>query len=125
MRHLIISYVGIDFMGPDAFPCPPNKVAGAPELVESLLSLGAFSNPLFGGSGTSEYKLDDTEISAFLGDIVRRFAPDGELPDVLSDVIRGLLWHASLAKLQAEERAQQIKLTLDTCSAGSLIIAYR
>ncbi|KZV65315.1 hypothetical protein PENSPDRAFT_614272 [Peniophora sp. CONT] len=98
MRHLIVSYVGINFMSPDAFPCPPHKVAGASELVESLLSLGAFSNPLFGGSGTSEYKLDDTEISTFLADIVRRFAPDGELPDVLSDVIRELLWHPSLAK---------------------------
>ncbi|KAI0036443.1 ubiquitin conjugation factor E4 [Vararia minispora EC-137] len=98
MRHLIVSYIGIYLMGPDAFPAPPGKEVGSPEFVESLLSLGAFSNPLFGGSSASEHTLDDGEIESFLNDFVRRFAPDDELPDVLSDVIRRLLFHPTLFK---------------------------
>jgi ubiquitin conjugation factor E4 B len=74
------------------------KEAGPPELVESLLSLGAFSSNLFGGSTGSEHTLDDGEIEQFIGDLVTRFAPDDELPDVFTEAVRCLMFHPTLSK---------------------------
>ncbi|KAI0322359.1 ubiquitin elongating factor core-domain-containing protein [Amylostereum chailletii] len=96
MRHLIISYVGIDLMSPDAFPHPQGYDIGAAEFVGMLLSFSSFSSPLFGGSLASENSLNDSDIQPFLQDIVHRFDPDGELEDVMGDIVRKLLFHPSL-----------------------------
>ncbi|KAA1469869.1 hypothetical protein DENSPDRAFT_835542 [Dentipellis sp. KUC8613] len=95
MRHLIISYVGIDLMSPEAFPYPEGKELGAQEFVAMLLSLSSFSAPLLSGP-TSPTSLTASEIEPFLQDILRRFEPDDELEGVLGPVVSSLLSHESL-----------------------------
>ncbi|TFY76233.1 hypothetical protein EWM64_g7779 [Hericium alpestre] len=97
MRHLIISYVGIDFMSPDAFPHPEGKALGAPEFVRMLLALSSFSAPLLGGSENVS-DLSASEIEPFLQDVVRRFEPDEELESVIGPVVTSLLFHECLRR---------------------------
>lgn len=116
MRHLIISYMGIDLQSPDAFPHPPGyakhlppnasyysththfrKVIGASELTAQLLSLSSFAaSPYASTTTSSAISLSPTEIELLLSDIVARFEPDGDLQSVLGPVVLGLLHHECL-----------------------------
>ncbi|EIM85743.1 uncharacterized protein STEHIDRAFT_59114 [Stereum hirsutum FP-91666 SS1] len=96
MRHLIISYIGIDLMSPEAFPHPPGKAIGAPEFTSMLLSLSSFAASPYASSGPAGSSLSPSEIESLLSDIVWRFDPDGELESVLGPVVIGLLHHECL-----------------------------
>lgn len=115
MRHLIISYIGIDLMSPEAFPHPPgyvvahirsvtdtyihatySKAIGAPEFTSMLLSLSSFAASPYASSGPAGSSLSPSEIESLLSDIVWRFDPDGELESVLGPVVIGLLHHECL-----------------------------
>ena len=116
MRHLIISYIGIHLMNPEAFHCPEGfviylemlyclimlawfrKPAGHLEFVAILLSLSSFSTPLYGGTVESPYSITPSEIEVFLQDLVNRFEPEGDLELVLGPVVRDLACHDSLSK---------------------------
>jgi ubiquitin conjugation factor E4 B len=96
MRHLLISYIGINFQAPDAFYAPAGKDAGPQELVKVLLSLSALSTGMYGGSTPSPNSLVDFEIPQLLQDIVHRFDSEDGLAEVLGPVVIKLLTHPSL-----------------------------
>jgi ubiquitin conjugation factor E4 B len=64
--------------------------------VNPLLSLSALSTPLLSASTIGA--LAPTEVLPFLQDVAKRFSTPEELSDVLSGVIRQLLFHPSLAQ---------------------------
>lgn len=96
MRHLIISYIGINFQAPDAFYAPANKEVGPEEFVNVLLSLSALSTGMFGGSTPSPNSLADFEVPRLLQDIVQRFEPEDGLAEILGPVVTKLLFHPCL-----------------------------
>jgi ubiquitin conjugation factor E4 B len=96
MRHLVISYIGINFQAPDAFYAPANKEVGPQELVNVLLSLSALSTGMYGGSTPSPNSLADFEVPRFLQDIVQRFDPEGALAEILGPAVTNLLFHPCL-----------------------------
>ncbi|KAH9179139.1 ubiquitin elongating factor core-domain-containing protein [Lactarius sanguifluus] len=96
MRHLIISYIGINFQAPDAFYAPANKEVGPQEFVDVLLSLSALSTGMYGGSTPSPNSLADFEVPRFLQDIIQRFDPEGGLAEILGPVVTKLLFHPCL-----------------------------
>ncbi|KAI0300378.1 ubiquitin elongating factor core-domain-containing protein [Russula brevipes] len=96
MRHLIISYIGINFQAPDAFSAPTGKDVGPQEFVNALLSLSALSTGVYGGSIQNANGLVDVEIPQILQDIVHRFDPEDGLAEVLAPVVVKLLFHPSL-----------------------------
>lgn len=98
MRHLLISYIGINFQAPDAFYAPAGKDAGPQELVKVLLSLSALSTGMYGGSTPSPNSLVDFEIPQLLQDIVHRFDSEDGLAEVLGPVVIKLLTHPSLLR---------------------------
>ncbi|KAH9997987.1 ubiquitin elongating factor core-domain-containing protein [Russula vinacea] len=96
MRHLIISYIGINFQAPDAFYSPAGKNVGPQELVKVLLSLSALSTGMYGGSTLAPNSLGDYDIPQLLQDFVHRFDSEDGLVEVLGPVVIGLLFHPSL-----------------------------
>ncbi|KAI9443115.1 ubiquitin elongating factor core-domain-containing protein [Lactarius indigo] len=96
MRHLIISYIGINFQAPDAFYAPANKEVGPQEFVDVLLSLSALSTGMYGGSTPSPNSLADFEVPRLLQDIIQRFDPEGGLAEVLGPIVTKLLFHPCL-----------------------------
>ncbi|KAI0259835.1 ubiquitin elongating factor core-domain-containing protein [Gloeopeniophorella convolvens] len=96
MRHLIVSYIGINFQAPDAFYAPASKEVGPQELVNVLVSLSALSTGMFGGSIASPNSLTDVEIPQLLQEIVQRFEPEDGLTEVLGPVATKLLFHPCL-----------------------------
>lgn len=113
IRHMIISYIGIDFQAPDAFYAPAgfvgvyypgalayvlpySKEVGPQELVNVLISLSTLSTGVYGGSTPTPNSLTDVELPQFLQDIVYRFDPEDGLADVLRPVVFKLLFHPSL-----------------------------
>ncbi|KAI9465596.1 ubiquitin elongating factor core-domain-containing protein [Lactarius psammicola] len=96
MRHLIISYIGINFQAPDAFYAPANKEVGPQEFVDVLLSLSTLSTGMYGGSTPSPNSLADFEVPRLLQDIVQRFDPEGGLAEILGPVVTKLLFHPCL-----------------------------
>ncbi|KAH8989635.1 ubiquitin elongating factor core-domain-containing protein [Lactarius hatsudake] len=96
MRHLIISYIGINFQAPDAFYAPPNKEVGPQEFVDVLLSLSALSTGMYGGSTPSPNSLADFEVPRLLQDIIQRFDPEDGLAEILGPVVTKLLFHPCL-----------------------------
>ncbi|KAF8501083.1 ubiquitin elongating factor core-domain-containing protein [Russula emetica] len=96
MRHLLISYIGINFQAPDAFYAPAGKDAGPQELVNVLLSLSTLSTGMYGGSTPTPNSLLDFEIPQLLQDVVYRFDSEDGLAEVLGPVVIKLLTHPSL-----------------------------
>lgn len=69
---------------------------GAPEFVETLLTLSSLSDPL--QSGPSGIVLSPHEVPLFLSDLAQFYeSSEDELVAVLGPVIEGLLWYESLA----------------------------
>ena len=73
-----------------------SKPIGPPELVSSLLSLSTLTDPLSNVSANSVLPADD--VPQFLHDLAQRFGDEEELTNVIGPVIRGLLFHESLAR---------------------------
>jgi ubiquitin conjugation factor E4 B len=73
---------------------------GPPELVAPLLSLSALSAPLLSTPVTSPNTLTPSDIDQFLQDLARRFEPDNEIDDVLGPVVKQLVFHESLFRLE-------------------------
>ncbi|EAU86067.1 ubiquitin conjugation factor E4 [Coprinopsis cinerea okayama7 len=100
IRELIISYAGFTLQEPEMFPQPSGRELGPPELIKPLLSLSALSAPLMGSSTPDPNTLGPSDIDQFLRDLATRFEPDNEIDSVLAPVIRGLLFHESLFRLE-------------------------
>ncbi|KAE9400507.1 hypothetical protein BT96DRAFT_965352 [Gymnopus androsaceus JB14] len=96
LRDLVVSYAGLTLQEPEMFPQPSGRPLGPPELVVPLLSLSAYSTPLYSSSTTSPNVLSPTDVEQFLEDLGRRFEPANEIDDVLGPVVRQLLFHPSL-----------------------------
>ncbi|TFK28063.1 ubiquitin conjugation factor E4 [Coprinopsis marcescibilis] len=101
IRELIISYAGLTLQEPEMFPQPQSRSdIGPPELIKPLLSLSSFSAPLLSSPTINPNTLSPAEIEPFLQDLARRFEPDNEIDAVLEPVIRGLLFHESLFRVE-------------------------
>lgn len=100
IRELVISYAGLTLQEPELFPQPQGRQFGPSELVDPLLSLSALSVPLLGTSAASPNTLTPAEVDQFLQDLARRFEPDNEIDGILGPVVRMLLFHPSLRKLE-------------------------
>ncbi|KAF8340032.1 ubiquitin elongating factor core-domain-containing protein, partial [Amanita rubescens] len=96
IRHLVLTYVGLNLQNPEMFSQPEGRPVGAPELIAPLLSLSALSGPFVSGPPSSPNVLTPSDIGQFIQDLACRFEPDSEIDNVLGPVVNGLLFHESL-----------------------------
>jgi len=96
IRHLVLTYVGLNLQNPEMFSQPEGRPVGAPELIAPLLSLSALSTPFLSAPPSSPNVLTSSDIGQFIQDLACRFEPDSEIDNVLGPVVNGLLFHESL-----------------------------